>query len=192
MESTINTLAQIPAVWGILYMLVTAGVVLLFWLFKTKNIKFKDIEIFEKEQKEMFKVEGKSTLDNQCCNAHNILKKIWIKLYETGCNLFNITDQKELFLLEDITKLIECKLNYGVKNDLTKNHIVEKDNFELTQYSEAKAMGYYQSVSAMLYEYNKQLPGYNLPEIMDEISIEEFAKVFNEIYLGAKKIAGGK
>jgi hypothetical protein len=191
MAEVISNLSQIPAVWGIIYMLVTGGVVLLFWLFKTKNIKFKDFEIIEKEQKEKYRSEGKNTLDNQSCNAHNILKKIWIMLYSKGKDLFNITNQNELFLLEDITKLIECKLNYGVKNDLTKNHITEKDELELTLYSDAKASRYYQCVKSLLYQYNLQLPAYNLPEIMDEISIEEFRKIFKEIYSSAKKIAGG-
>lgn len=192
MAEVISNLSQIPAVWGILYMLVTAGVVLLFWLFKTKNIKFKDFEIIEKEQKEKYRSEGKNTLDNQSCNAHNILKKVLINIYDIGKNMFNIQDQTELFLLEDISRIIESKLNYEVKNDLTKNHITEKDDLELTLYSEAKALGYYQSVTAMLYAMNVQLPNYNLPEIMNEFSLGDFNSIFKEIYFSAKKIVGGK
>lgn len=192
MESTINTLAQIPAVWGIVYMVVTAAIMFLFWVFKTKNIKIKDFEIIEKTQKELYRTEGKNTLDNQSCNAHNILKKVLINIYDIGKNMFNIQDQTELFLLEDISRIIESKLNYEVKNDLTKNHITEKDDLELTLYSEAKASGYYQSVTAMLYSMNVQLPNYNLPEIMNEFSLGDFNSIFKEIYFSAKKIAGGK
>lgn len=192
MESTINTLAQIPAVWGIVYMVVTAAIMFLFWVFKTKNIKIKDFEIIEKTQKELYRTEGKNTLDNQSCNAHNILKKVLINIYDIGKNMFNIQDQTELFLLEDISRIIESKLNYEVKNDLTKNHITEKDDLELTLYSEAKASGYYQSVTAMLYAMNVQLPNYNLPEIMNEFSLGDFNSIFKEIYFSAKKIAGGK
>ena len=191
MESTINTLAQIPAVWGIVYMVVTATIMFLFWVFKTKNIKIKDFEIIEKTQKELYRTEGKNTLDNQSCNAHNILKKVFIKIYDIGKNMFNIQDQTELFLLEDISRIVESKLNYEVKNDLTKNHITEKDDLELTLYSEAKASGYYQSVIAMLYSMNVQLPKYNLPEIMNEFSLGDFNAIFKEIYFSAKKIAGG-
>jgi hypothetical protein len=192
MESTINTLAQIPAVWGIVYMVVTAAIMFLFWVFKTKNIKIKDFEIIEKTQKELYRTEGKNTLDNQSCNAHNILKKVLINIYDIGKNMFNIQDQTELFLLEDISRIIESKLNYEVKNDLTKNHITEKDDLELTLYSEAKASGYYQSVTAMLYAMNVQLPNYDLPEIMNEFSLGDFNSIFKEIYFSAKKIAGGK
>lgn len=191
MESTISTLAQIPAVWGIVYMVVTAVIMFLFWVFKTKNIKIKDFEIIEKTQKEFYRAEGKSTLDNQSCNAHNILKKIWIKIYEIGKIKFAIENRTELYLLEDIARLIEGKLNYEVKNDLTKNHITEKDEIELTLYSDAKASGYYQCVKSLLYQYNVQLPVYNLPEIMEEIPLDEFKKIFIEIYTSAKKIAGG-
>lgn len=191
MENTINTLAQIPAVWGIVYMVVTAAIMFLFWVFKTKNIKIKDFEIIEKTQKELYRTEGKNTLDNQSCNAHNILKKVLINIYDIGKNMFNIQDQTELFLLEDISRIIESKLNYEVKNDLTKNHITEKDDLELTLYSEAKASGYYQAVTSMLYAMNVQLPNYNLPDIMEEFTIGDFNTIFKEIYFSAKKIAGG-
>lgn len=188
----ITDILKIPAVWGIIYMVVTAAVVFLFWIFKTKNVKIKDIEIIEKTQKELYRTEGKNTLDNQCCNAHNLIKTIWIELFETGKSLFNLTNQYELFLLEDITHLIESKLNYEVKNDLTKNHITEKTDYELTMYSEAKAHGYYNSVKAALYYYNSQLPAYHLPEIMESITIDDFIKIFKDIYFSARKIAGGK
>lgn len=188
----IQEILNIPAVWGIIYMVVTAAVVFLFWIFKTKNVKFKDVEIIEKTQKELYRTEGKNTLDNQCCNAHHLIKTIWIDLFETGKTIFNITDTRDLFLLEDITHLIESKLNYEVKNDLTKNHITEKSDYELTMYSEAKAHGYYNSVKASFYYYNSQLPEYNLPDIMENITVEDFIKTFKAIYFGACKIAGGK
>ena len=158
---------------------------------KTKGIKLKDIEIAS-TQKELYQTEGKNVLDNQTSNAHNLLKKIWIDLYETGRCLFNIEDQSELFILEDIAHLIEGKLNYDVKNDLTRNHITEKNDDELSRYSEAKAIGYYRSVKASLYTYNVQLPNYDLPLILNDISVEDYKKIFSEIYFTARKIAGGK
>lgn len=188
----IQQIAKIPAVWGILYMVVTAGVMLLVWVLKNKNIKFKDFEIVEKTQKELYRAEGKNTLDNQSNNAHNILKKVLIRLYDIGKKMFDITDQTELFLLEDISKIIESKLNYEVKNDLVKNHITEKDDTQLTMYSEAKATGYYHSVTAMLYAMNVQLPKYNLPDIMNEFTLAEFNSIFKQIYFSAKNIAGVK
>ena len=93
-------------------------------------------------------------------------------------------------MLEDIAHLIEGKLNYEVKNDLTRNHITEKDDLELQKYSDAKAVGYYRSVKANLYSYNVQLPQYDLPEILNEISIESYKMLFSELYFNARKIAG--
>ena len=142
-------------------------------------------------QKELHQTEGKNLLDNQTSNAHNLLKKIWINLYEVGRKKFCITDQTELFILEDISKLIEGKLNYEVKNDLTRNHITEKDDTELSRYSEAKAVGYYHSVKASLFTYNIQLPKYDLPLILNDISVEDYKNLFSEIYFNARKIAGG-
>lgn len=169
----------------------SAIVVLVFWIVKNRDIKLKDIEIVTRSQKELYRTEGKNTLDNQTSNAHNLLKKIWIDIYEIGRNKFNITNQAELFILEDIAHLIEGKLNYEVKNDLTRNHITEKDDLELTKYSDAKAVGYYRCVNANLYQYNIQLPNYELPLILKDISIDDYKRLFSELYFNARKIAGG-
>lgn len=161
------------------------------FVLKNRNVKYKDFEI-NSAQKELYQTEGKNTLDNQTSTAHNLLKKIWIDLYETGRTKFNITDITELFLLEDIAHLIESKLNYEVKNDLTRNHITEKDDLELQKYSDAKAIGYYRSVKANLYAYNVQLPAYDLPKILDYISVDDYKNLFTELYFNARKIAGEK
>ena len=164
---------------------------ILYCLVKNRDIKIKDFELMQKTQKELHQTEGKNLLDNQTSNAHNLLKKIWITLYEIGREKFKITDQAELFILEDVAKLIEGKLNYEVKNDLTRNHITEKDDAELTRYSEAKAIGYYHAVKASLFTYNIQLPNYDLPMILNNISVEDYKSLFKEIYFNARKIAGG-
>lgn len=168
-----------------------ASVVLfMFWIVKNRDIKLRHIEIVTNSQKELYRTEGKNTLDNQTSNAHNLLKKIWIDIYDTGRKMFGITDSTELFILEDIAHLIESKLNYDVKNDLTRNHITEKDDLELTKYSDAKAVGYYRSVKASLYSYNMQLPKYDLPEILNSITVDEYRRIFSELYFSARKIAG--
>ena len=169
----------------------SAVIIFAFWIVKNRDVRLKDIEIVTKSQKELYRTEGKNTLDNQTSNAHNLLKKIWIDIFEGGRSKFNIKDQVELFILEDIAHLIEGKLNYEVKNDLTRNHITEKDDLELQKYSDAKATGYYHSVKASLYQYNVQLPNYDLPEIMSSVTLDDFKRLFNEIYFNARKIAGG-
>ncbi len=168
-----------------------AIVAISFWVLKNRDVKIRNFEVVTKSQKELYQTEGKNTLDNQTSNAHNLLKKIWLDIYDIGRKRFNINDNAELFLLEDIAHLIENKLNYEVKNDLTRNHITEKDDFELTKYSDAKAVGYYRCVRACLYSYNIQLPKYDLPEILDEISVDDYRRLFNEVYFNARKIAGG-
>ncbi|WP_318692254.1 hypothetical protein [Treponema sp.] len=156
-----------------------------------KDIKIKNFEATsENIKREQYHTEGKNLLDNQTNNAHNLLKKVWIDIYQTGKNMYQITDSNELFILEDVAHLIEGKLNYDVKNDLTRNHIIEKSDLDLTTYSDAKAVGYYRAVLAMLYQYNIQLPEYDLPKIMDKISLDEYKRIFSEIYFGARKIAG--
>lgn len=178
----------------IITLILFAGVVvsLFYQLVKDKDIRLKDVEILQQEKKELYHTEGKNILDNQTSNAHHILKKIWIEIFDIGKNIFGIQDGSELFILEDIAHLIEGKLNYEIKNDLTRNHITEKSDLELQKYSAAKAVGYYNLVLANLYVYNIQLPNYNLPDIMKHISEESYKKYFEEIYFNARKIAGGQ
>ena len=194
-EKSIDAIGRLPPVFlfGLLLIiafLAASVVIIVFWIIKNRDVKLKDIEIVTSSQRELYRTEGKNTLDNQTSNAHNLLKKIWIDIYEQGRQLFKITDQTELFILEDIAHLIEGKLNYEVKNDLTRNHITEKGDLELTKYSDAKATGYYRSVKANLYTYNVQLPQYDLPHILDSISIDEYKRIFSELYFNARKIAG--
>lgn len=194
-EKSIDAIGRLPPVFlfGLLLIiafLAASVVIIVFWILKNRDVKLKDIEIVTSSQRELYRTEGKNTLDNQTSNAHNLLKKIWIDIYEQGRQLFKITNQTELFILEDIAHLIEGKLNYEVKNDLTRNHITEKGDLELTKYSDAKATGYYRSVKANLYTYNVQLPQYDLPHILDSISIDEYKRIFSELYFNARKIAG--
>ena len=179
--------------WCAIFLLIAVigiGFFLIYRLAMTKDIRLKNIELTEKAKKELYHTEGKNMLDNQTANAHNLLKKVWIDIFETGKRIFNITDRQELFLLEDISRLIEGKLNYEVKNDLTRNHITEKGDLELQKYSDAKAVGYYHAVKANLYTYNMQLPNYNLPDIMNNITLDDYKRVFSAIYFNARKIAG--
>lgn len=172
----------------VFFALFLAGI---YMIIKTKDVRLRNIEIVSNAQKELYHTEGKNILDNQTSNAHNLLKKIWIDIFDVGKKIFDITDQQELFMLEDIARLIEGKLNYEVKNDLTRNHITEKCDVELQRYSDAKASGYYHAVKANLYSYNVQLPKYNLPEIMETITLSDYKRIFSEIYFNARKIAGG-
>ena len=197
MDKNIDAIGRLPPIIliGLLLIiafLAAAVIIIMFWIVKNRDIRLKDIEIVNKSQRELYQTEGKNTLDNQTSNAHNLLKKIWIDLYEVGRKKFKITEQTELFILEDIAHLIEGKLNYEVKNDLTRNHITEKTEIELLKYSDAKATGYYRSVKANLYSYSIQLPRYDLSEIMNDISIDDYKQLFIELYSNAKKIAGGE
>ena len=196
MEKEIEAISRLPpgfliSVIVLLAFFLGSVILLALWIVKNRDIRMKNVEIVTKSQRELYQTEGKNTLDNQTSNAHNLLKKIWIDLYDTGRKKFGITQTSELFILEDIAHLIEGKLNYEVKNDLTRNHITEKGDLELTKYSDAKAVGYYRSVKANLYAYNIQLPNYDLPEIMSDISLDEYKRLFSELYFNARKIAGG-
>lgn len=158
-----------------------------------KNIKTKLFEIADvpkQQQRELFIAEGKDQLDNQCQVAKQLLKKLRIRLYEIAMEDYSNIDDKSKEILELITYRIADRLNYDVRNDLTRNHIAKKSTEELRQYSIAKANGYYYMIYDRLYNLNGKLPEYNLPKLLEKLSISEIEALFFEIYSSAQRIAG--
>ncbi|MBO4640907.1 MAG: hypothetical protein J5710_14240 [Treponema sp.] len=170
-------------------------VVLICNVLKNKNIKSKFIEFNEpirEEIKERYIAEGKDLIDNQSQVAKLMLKVARIRIFEEGMKLFKITDDKDKTILEMITYRISDRLNYEIKNDFTRNHIVNKSNYELEQYANAKSKAYYRLITEKLYLFNEKLPNYELPKIMDNISFDDAKKLFTDIYFSGRDIAGTK
>lgn len=166
----------------------------LYVIFK-KNIKTKIFELTDvpkQQQRELYIAEGKDQLDNQCQVAKQLLKKIRIRLFQAGVMKFDFQDQKDVEILELITYRIADRLNYDVRNDLTRNHITKKNDDELREYSDAKARGYYFMMYDRLYNMNNKLPKVELPKILDDISEAEIRNIFYDIYFSARSIAGVK
>jgi len=185
----------ITGIIGILIVIVVAVLVIgILYILLKKNLKTTLFEFTDKpqqQQREIYIAEGKDQLDNQSQVAKQLLKKIRIKMYVTGIDLFKIQDTKEAEIFELITYRIADRLNYDVRNDLTRNHITKKTDDELKKYSLAKAEGYYYMIYDRLFNLNSKLPEYNLPTILDKIPISEFEQTFSDIYFAARNIAGG-
>ena len=182
-----------PAGWALLFLLaLMLGAFLcgLFRLVAGKELRLGKVEITTPQQRKLYEDGAKTLLENQSANARNLLSKVWLDIFETGRRAFAITDRRELHLLEDIAKLIDGKLQHAVHLDLLRNHLQDKSEEELLRYSEAKAEGYRNMVRALLHQYNAQLPGYPLTEIMDNIPEDEFRRLFGEIYVSSCEIAG--
>lgn len=161
---------------------------------KTPFLETKAVqEITEKsniQQRELLIAEGKDQLDNQCQVAKQILKEIRIKLYKTALNTFEFKDPKDLVIMELITYRIVDRLCYDVKNDLTRNHITKKTQYELEQYTRAKARGYSTLIRDRLFIFNDKLPDFDLPKIMEVIQPMEIETLFKDIYFSARRIVG--
>lgn len=189
--------SSIPTIGWVAVMIIgialSAVVVFALYIISKKNIKSKFVELNEPirpEIKERYIAEGKDLIDNQSQVAKLMLKVARIKIYETGLQLFDIKDKKDKDILELITYRISDRLNYELKNDFTRNHIVNKSNYELEQYANAKAKAYYRLVTEKLYMFNEKLPDYDLPQIMNNITFEEARKLFTDIYFSGRDIAG--
>lgn len=180
-------------VLGVLIVLLCCLAVIVFSrLLKSYTVKTKYFEVTAKEQqKELFIAEGKDQLENQCQVAKQLLKEIRVLLYETSLKTFHIEDRQQMNVAELLTYRIADRLNYEVKNDLTRNHIVKKTNTELEQYTRAKARAYYSLIKDRLYIYNAYLPEFELPKVMEAIPLQTIETTFKDIYFSARRIAGG-
>ena len=189
--SSIPTIGWIAII--IIGILLAAVLSFAIYVISKKNVKSKFVELNEpirEEIKERYIAEGKDLVDNQSQVAKLMLKIARIKLYETGLKIFNIQDEKDKTILEMITYRISDRLNYELKNDFTRNHIINKSNYELELYANAKAKAYYRLITEKLYMFNSKLPDYELPKIMDEISFDDTKKLFSDIYFSGRDIAG--
>jgi len=191
--STIPTIGWISII--IIGALIAAVLLFALNVLAKKNLKSKIIELNEpirEEIKERYIAEGKDLIDNQSQVAKLMLKVARIKIYETGLKIFDIKDEKDKTILEMITYRISDRLNYELKNDFTRNHIVNKSNYELEQYANAKSKAYYRLLTEKLYMFNEKLPEYDLPKIMEHVTFEDTKKLFTDIYFSGRDIAGQK
>ena len=195
---SVNELTQIPKVgWvvilvlGIMIFLLLGAIIgVLFYTIKNRNIKSKYFDVCSSpEKKELYMAEGKDLLDNQCHVAKQLLKELRIKLFVIGKKKFKL-DEKDLNILELITYRITDRLNYDVKNDLTRNHIIKKSDKDLISYSDSKADAYIMQIKDRLFMLNDKLRGYDLPAIMDEIPESWFKDFYRKIYFRCRDIAG--
>ncbi len=162
----------------------------LYRLLIKKEVRLGKVEIITPQQRKLYETAARDLLENQNENARNLLSKIWVDIFETGRRVFSITNKQELYLLEDIARLVGVRLRYAVHLDLMRNHIQEKGEVDLMRYADAKAEGYYRMVREYLLRYRDQLPQYPLTEILNHISREEFKRLFEEIYTSSCNIAG--
>ena len=184
-----------PAGWvAVFFALAMAGglLFLLLRLVAKKELRFKNVELVSPQEKKLLEAGAHDLLENQSANARNLLSLIWSDIYETGLRIFNITDVQEKWLLSDIVQLIDYELQHAVHLDLMRNHIQGKSEGDLMRYADAKAKGYHRLLKMRLLRYSVQLPKYHLSEILDHVTVDDFKKLFEEIYASSCHIAGGK
>lgn len=198
-SGVINGLSHIPTIgWivclvlGLMIIAVIAALVgVLFFVLKNKNIKTRYFDCTTPEKKELYMAEGKDQLDNQCHVAKQLLKELRIKLFCIGREKFKLNETDQI-ILELITYRIVDRLNYDMKNDLTRNHITKKNDNDLISYSDAKAEAYFMQIKDRLFMLNSNLRAYDLPLIMDEIPESWFKDLYRKIYFKCRDIAGSK
>lgn len=164
----------------------------LYFLLVKKEVKLGKLEILSPAEKKSIGAAANRLLENQSANAHNLLGKVWTDIYETGCRIFSIADRQEMYLLEDMARIIDSRLRYAVHLDLLRNNISGKTREGVLRYAGAKAEGYWRLIRTLLHSFNAQLPRYPLPSILDAMDKRDFDKVFEEIYLSSRDIAGGR
>lgn len=148
------------------------------------------LKLIEEQKRTMYIAEGKDQLENQCQVAKQLLKELRAKIYTTALQIFNFVDKKDIIIMELISYRIIDRVIFEVKNDLTRNHISTKTNYELEQYTKAKARGYMSMIKDRLFIYNDKLSGFDLPTLMEAIQPQDIESIFKDIYYSARRIVG--
>lgn len=185
--------AMPPAGWALAFILIAMLGCFLFGIYRLlvkKEVRLGKVEIVTPQARKAVEAASRDLFENQRANASNLLSKVWVDIYETGIRIFEIEDEKERWLLNDIAHLIDYKLQYAVHLDILRNHIQAKGEQDLRRYSHAKAEGYRRLARTFLHKYAEQLPRYPLASILDHIPPDEFKRVFEEIYFSSCSIAG--
>lgn len=182
-------LAQVPlGAWICFSIVALVAIVLLFILIKNKNLVTPKFSITEKTQ---IQAESRELSDNQMRGAKEILGYIGVELRHEADMSFMDQDLIERAYLDKAFKLIVLELLEQFRLDLVRNHIAKRNEAELKEYTEAKAEIYYLSVQAMLSDFNKDLPRFNLTSLLDNISQREFYDLYYKAYLNAKRLSSG-
>ncbi len=203
-----ETIAALPAAgWAAVFLLIAVLGAFLFGLCRVllkKDVRLRGLELFEQKEREEERRELKEEIresarhlaadlvSSQYATALNLLQKLRIDIYEAGLRRLGLEDEKERLLLLDMAWVIEARVAREVLLDLVRNHISGKSRAELLQYSEAKADGYWRRIKTDLFSFAPQLPGKDLPSLMDCLPAGEFRKLFEDVYTSACRIAGGE
>lgn len=174
--------------------LIYVAIYAVFNLLIKKNIKTKVLELSEVSPyiKEKYVAEGKDVIDNQSQVAKLMVKGGRLRLYQKGLNLFNFKTEQEKIIFELLTFRIADRLVYELKNDFTRNHILNKTDYELEQYARSKSKAYYCLIKEKLSIYTEKLPNYDLIKVIDEIPMDDIYGLFKDIYYAGRGIVGYK
>ena len=206
MTGGVAELQALPAAgWAAVFCLLALAAAVLFGCYRIllkKEVRLKNMEIFSrkelKEDKEEIKVlaaesarhEASDLISSQYSTSLNLLQKLRLDIYEAGTRRLGLSDKKDQLILLDIAWIVEARIAREVLLDLVRNHIAGKDGTALAEYSKAKADGYWRRIKTDLFSFAPQLPGVDLPSLMDHVRQEDFRELFEEVYSSALRIAG--
>lgn len=206
MTGSIAELQALPAAgWAAVFCLIALTAAVLFGCYRIilkKEVRLKNMEISSrkelKEDREEIKElaseaarhEASDLISSQYSTSLNLLQKLRLDIYEAGTRHLDLPDKRDQLILLDIAWIIEARIAREVLLDLVRNHIAGKEGETLAEYSRAKADGYWRRIKTDLFSFAPQLPGADLPSIMDHVRQEDFRELFEEVYSSALRIAG--
>lgn len=173
-----------------------------FLLLLKRDVRLKGLEVRAREEREHLAEELMeerertaqcditALISTQHSFAGGLLRRLGTWICESGRRQLPGLDRRDVFLLENIARLVENAVSHEVLLDLVRNHLAAKSEEELRLYSDAKAEGYWELAKAELRGHSSQLDGADLAALMDGIPQKEFKALLWDVYSGARRIAG--
>lgn len=184
-----TTISSIPTIgWAVILVIAIIVVLAVFVILMKKDVK---TPYFSTTEKNRIQAESRELSDNQMRGAKVFIGSIRTILNEATIKTFPDINRIEKAYLNLLFNHIVQNLLDQFRIDLVRNHIIQKNEAELKEYTKAKADIYYMKIIDFLESYNSDIPQYDLKAIMKDVSGEQIYNLYYKSYENAKSLSIG-
>lgn len=190
MNEMAKTMSIMPW-YSVVLIFLILGIVIVYLVAKQVSIKIGSITL--EQHKELKKNEDNSVrlkIHAQIREYENYTGLIERLIYEGFEKTFPQLSKDERTIIHLFCNLIRRALEKQLMLDLVANHIVDKTEEELREYTSDKSQAYKNRMLNFMSNYNDTvLPDKNILEVVKNINMEQMENIYFTIYKKAVKIA---
>lgn len=191
MEELVRTAESMPW-YGIVIIVAIVAIVVIYLVSKRVSLKVGNVTL-EQHKEELKKSEDNSVrlkIHAQIREYENYTGLIERLICEGFEKTFPELNKDERIIVHLFCNLIRRALEKQLMLDLVANHIVNKTDEELREYTSDKTQAYKNRMLNFMSNYNDTvLPDKNILEVINNVNMDELENIYYTIYKKAVKIA---